>query len=111
MSTKQRPYIIHSFSVDAGDLASQHTRAVEVVIRLHDGRSRWCYFMTPQALTNCGDWIDGTQIRVHYGMPHVVVVAAPLDEALIGRALRHIEREGRLEECTMQLEPEPGSTE
>ncbi len=43
--------MLRSFEIRS-DLAMQDRAAVEVVLRLNDGRSRWCYFLTPQALTN-----------------------------------------------------------
>jgi hypothetical protein len=66
--------------------------------------------MTPQALTNCGDWIDGTRTPIHYNAPYMIVVSGRLDEGMIEQALRHIDSRGVLEECSMPLAAAPVST-
>src|SRR5262249_32543580 len=91
--------MLRSFEIQ-DDLAMQDRRAVEVILRLDDGRSRWCYFVTPQALTDCGDWIDGTRTPIHYNAPYMIVVSGRLDEGIIEKALRHIDRRGDLEVCS-----------
>lgn len=85
------------------DLATQDTGAIEVELHMRDGTRRGCYFMTPAALAACGDWIDGTQIRIHYGAPHMIVVAGRLNEDLIEQALKHIARAGEIEHCTRPI--------
>ena len=76
------------------DLSIQATAGIEVTVVFTNGDRRWCFFMTPEALTRCGDWIDGTETRIHYGAAHMVVVAAPLTATIIELALLHIENEG-----------------
>lgn len=98
--------MLRSFEIRS-DLALQDRAAVEVVLRLNDGRSRWCYFLTPQALTNCGDWIDGTTTSIHYNAPYMIVVSGRLDEGMIERALRHIDSRGDLEVCSRLLDADP----
>ena len=78
------------------DLATQATGAIEVTVVLEDGERRWCYFMTPEALSYCGNWINGTETRIHYGAAHMIVVAAPLTASIIEQALFHIQDEGEL---------------
>ena len=95
--------MLKSFVIE-NDLAIQSRAAVEVIVKLENGQRRWCYFMTPQALAMCGDWIDGTHIRLHYGAPHMIVVASVIDKTLIESALRQIDRQGRLEACTKELD-------
>jgi hypothetical protein len=95
--------MLKSFEIQ-GDLALQDSAAVEVVLRLDDGRSRWCYFMTPPALRNCGDWIGGTRMRIHFNAPYMIVVSGHLDEAVIEEALRHIDGRGDLETCSMSMD-------
>jgi hypothetical protein len=56
------------------DLSAADLAAVEVRVVLTDGSERWCFFMTPAALANCGDWIGGTQTRMHWGELHMFVV-------------------------------------
>jgi hypothetical protein len=85
------------------DLAIAAAAAIEVEISFSDGQKRWCFFATPQALTQFGDWIDGTTIRIHYGAPHLIIVDR-LDETIIEQALRHIEGQGELLACTRAME-------
>jgi hypothetical protein len=85
------------------DLAIAASAAIEVEISLSDGQRRWCFFATPEALMQFGDWIDGTTIRVHYGAPHLIIVDQ-LDETIIDQALRHIEGQGELLACTRAIE-------
>lgn len=75
------------------------TGAVEVVLTLDDGSRRWCFFHSPKTISNCGDFIDGTEIRLHYGAKHMFVVSE-LSEATIKNALAHVERLGEVLECT-----------
>jgi hypothetical protein len=85
------------------DLSEEDRRAIEVTINLSDSTRRWCYFMTPQALQACGDWIDDTTTSFHYGSPHMIVVAKTLSETMINKALRSIESRAELLDCTLPL--------
>ena len=85
------------------DLSIQDHGAIEVLVTLSDGKRRWCYFMTPTALQACGDWIDETQVRFHYGVPHMIVVSETLTEDLISKALFSIEKRGEILDCTMAI--------
>ena len=58
--------------------------AIEVTVTLENGTKRWCFFMTPEALANVGDWVDGTQVHWHVDVPHMIVVSR-LDEDIIDR--------------------------
>jgi hypothetical protein len=95
--------MLKTFEIE-DDLATQDSGAVEVILYLEDGRRRWCYFMTPKALTNCGDWIDGTTTPLHYNAPYMIVIAGYLDGNVIEKALRQIDGCGKLEACSMPLE-------
>jgi hypothetical protein len=75
---------------------------VEVTIRFVSGERRWCVFATPQALVECGDWIDGTRLRFHARNRHVIL-AEEITEDLIGRMLRYLDAQGELVECTLPL--------
>ncbi len=99
-----------TFTIE-NDLTIQSTEAVEVIVAMKNGQRRWCYFMTPQALAACGDWIDGTRINIHYAAPYMIVVAHPLDERVIGQSLNHIDHAGKLEMCTMALAEKETQTE
>lgn len=95
--------MLRSFEIE-DDLTMQDRGAIEVVLRLDDGSTRWCYFMTPQALINCGDWIDGTRTPIHYNAPYMIVVSRRLNEVVIEEALRHIDSRGDLEVCSKPLD-------
>lgn len=73
--------------------------AVEVIVRLNDGTSRWCFFFDPERLALVGDWVDGTKVRLHPGVPHMIVVS-DLSEDIIGRVLRQLDAAGSLLEHT-----------
>ena len=92
---------LKQFRID-DDLA--HARgAIEVTVTMDDGTSRWCYFMTPTALAATGDWVPGTQVRFHYGAPHMIVVSE-LDAKIVDRVLRYLDKSGDLVSCTRELE-------
>lgn len=88
------------------DLSTQTKRAIEVALKMVDGTTRWCFFMRPEALATCGDWVDGTKVRFHYGAPHMIVLGNELTEEMIERALRHIDKRGELEQCSLPLNQE-----
>ena len=50
-------------------------------------------------MQNCGDWIEGAQVRFHHSSPHMIVVAETLTVDFIHQALRGIEAEGSIKEC------------
>ena len=95
--------ILKSFKIE-DDLSIQDTGAVEVIIYLNSGERRWCFFMTPKALQNCGDWIEGTQISFHCGAPHMIVVAAKLNESLIEKTLKNIDQRGEILLCSQKCD-------
>ena len=95
--------VLETYEID-GPLKAQRTGAIEVTVRLRDGRIRWCFLMTPQALAVCGDWIDGTQISFHHGAPHMIVVAGVLIAELIGTVLHQLDAAGELERCTRSID-------
>jgi hypothetical protein len=95
--------ILKSIKIE-DELSIQDTAAIEVIIELDSGERRWCFFMTPKALQSCGDWIDGTKIRFHYGAPHMIVVAATLDGDLIEKTLRDIDQQGDILLCSQKID-------
>jgi hypothetical protein len=84
-------------------IAEPPSAAVEVTIDFGGGRKRWCVFVTPEQLASVGDWVDGTQVRVHLGVPHVIVVS-DLNEDIIDRVLRRLYIDRQLEAHTILLE-------
>ena len=83
------------------DLSIQDNCAIEVDVNLSDGQKRWCWIMTPTALQSCGDWIDGTKIRFHYGSKHLIIISEKLTEELIHKALHSIDNNGEIIDCTL----------
>lgn len=78
------------------------TCSVEVTIDF-GGRKRWLFFATPQLLSSVGDWVPGTQVRLHLGERHMIVVS-DISPVVIDAVLRHLEAEGELEARTAPLE-------
>ena len=85
------------------DLCRAAEMAIEVTIELSDGSRRWCFFFTPAAMKGGGDWVDGTRIPFHLGVPHMIVVAE-LSEDIIRRILESLDRDGMLEAHTVPLD-------
>ena len=94
------PVLTH-FQLDTS-LESALEICLEVTVTFSTGEKRWCWVATPAALSRCGDWIEGTTIPFHYGIPHLII-AAEVNEELIERMLRYIDSQGRLLECTLPL--------
>jgi hypothetical protein len=93
--------MIRSYTID-DDLAGADHGAIEVTVTLTDERRRWCFFMTPQALAACGDWVSGTRVRVHVGEPHMIVVGE-ISREIIETVLRELDVSGELEHRTLPL--------
>jgi hypothetical protein len=75
---------------------------VEVTVDFDEGHKRWCFFATPMALASCGDWVEGTRVRLHLGVPHMIIVSE-LNEGVIDRVLRQLHARGELEQHTTRL--------
>lgn len=91
--------MIKSFTID-DDVST--IGAVEVTVELQNGQRRWCFFITPHSLNCVGDYLPDTNVRVHFGVSHMIVVSQ-LDEAIVENTLRLIEKEGKLENRTVLL--------
>ena len=94
--------VLESFNID-DDLTAQSSGAIEVTLHLRGRSPRWCYFMRPETLAVCGDWIPGTKTPIHFGSPHMIVVGGELNAEIIGQALRQIDALGDLERCSLPL--------
>jgi hypothetical protein len=94
-----------SYTIDDPS-AEPLTCCVEVTVDFDGGHKRWCFFATPQVLATCGDWIEGTCVRLHLGVPHMIIVSE-LSEGIIDRVLRRLYTEGQLEAHTAPVLP-PG---
>jgi hypothetical protein len=95
--------LIRSYRID-DDLETADSGGIEVSIVLTDERRRWCFFMTPAALAACGDFVEGTRVRVHLGELHMIVVSEVTVE-VIERVLRELDRAGELERRTIPISP------
>ena len=81
---------------------NQNIHAVEVYVTLLNGEKRWCFFHSPETIKNCGDLIDGTSIRMHFGSKHMFVLSEVTDES-IRKAVLQIDQAGEIIECTAPI--------
>jgi hypothetical protein len=101
MNPHRDAVVLRSYTID-DDLALASSSAIEVTVTLVDERRRWLFFMTPAALASCGDWVEGTHVRMHLGELHMIVVE-DITRDIIERVLRHLDRAGQLERRTLPL--------
>jgi len=88
-------------SIEIEDPIERHKRgAIEVAITTTSGEKRWCFFFTPEGMAACGDWIEGTKVRFHYGCSHMILVSE-ISESIIESALRDIDKQGEIKLCTI----------
>jgi len=88
-------------SIEIEDPIELHTTiAIEVAIVTTEGGKRWCFFLTPEGISACGDWIEVTKVRFHYGASHMVLFSE-ISESIIESALRDIDKQGKIELCTI----------
>jgi hypothetical protein len=92
---------LKSFTID-DSLSLAPKGAVEVTVTFDTGERRWCFFFTPHALSRCGDFLDGSDVRLHLGVPHMFVLSR-IDSALIEKVLRSLDTAGELVEHTVPL--------
>jgi hypothetical protein len=78
------------------------TSSVEVTIDF-DGQKRWLFFATPQLLASVGDFVEGTQARVHLGERHMIVISE-LSETIIDKVLMSLYDSGELLSRTLPVE-------
>ena len=92
---------LKSFTID-DPVSRAPTGAVEVTVTFDTGERRWCFFFTPDTLSRCGDFVDGSDVRLHLGVPHMLVLSR-IDSVLIEKVLRSLDTAGELVEHTVQL--------
>ena len=93
---------LQSFTIDDPmQLPLRH--AVEVTLLLTGGERRWCCFATPKSLTSFGDLLGDTQTRIHFGLPHMIVLENVSAEA-IAVALTQIDQDGSIREISKPIE-------
>jgi hypothetical protein len=78
--------------------------SVEVTIDFPTGK-RWLFFVTPHLLASVGDFIHGTQSRLHLGERHMIVVSE-LSPAVIDSVLQQLAQTGELESRTISISGE-----
>jgi hypothetical protein len=74
----------------------------EVTVDFGNGNKRWCFFITPQQLAPNGSFVEGTKVRMHLGVTHMIVVSE-LTETIIENVLNELFVEQLLEEHTIPL--------
>ena len=77
------------------------TCSVEVTINF-GGRKRWLFFATPQLLASVGDRVENTQVRLHLGERHMIVISE-VSTTIIDAVLRQFHDTGELESRTLAL--------
>ena len=92
---------LKAFTIDV-PLSLAPTGAVEVTLTFDTGERRWCFFFTPEALSRAGDCVDGSDVRLHLGVPHMFILSQ-IDAGLIEKVLRELDRSGELVEHTAPL--------
>ena len=75
--------------------------SVEVTIDFPTGK-RWLFFVTPEVLAAVGDFVEGTQSRLHLGERHMIVVST-LSSTVIDSVLQQLADAGELESRTVPL--------
>jgi hypothetical protein len=89
---------MYPYTID-DEIESPLTCSVEVTIDF-PSRKRWLFFVTPELLATVGDWVEGSQVRVHLCERHMIVVSE-LTPAVIDAVLRDLMRSGDLESRTL----------
>ena len=83
-------------SIEESNLCS-----IEVTMHFED-QKRWCFFVTPQVLGTNGDLVEGTSVRFHLGVTHMIVVSE-INESVIDYILKKLFAEDLLETHTIPL--------
>lgn len=74
----------------------------EVTVDFGNGNKRWCFFITPQQLVSNGSFVEATNVRMHLGVTHMIVVSR-LTEKIIDKVLNELFAEQLLEVHTTPL--------
>lgn len=83
-------------------IGSHKTMVIEVSVVTSEGDRRWCFFFTSEGISASGDFIERTKVRFHYGAAHMIVVSE-VSVQIIEAALLDIEKQGKVELCTIPL--------
>ena len=95
------PFLMLPYTID-DPVADSASAIVEVTVNFGGGHRRWCYFATPAALAACGDWVEGTRVRVHLGVAHMIIVSE-LSAGIIDGVLKQLHDRSELEAHTAPL--------
>jgi LAO/AO transport system kinase len=98
----KRPVRMRSYKID-DPITDPLTDNIEVTIEFEDGSRRWLFFATPAHLASVGDWIPGTQVRMHLGERHMIVVGQ-LNEVIVDKVLKELDAQGELESHSLELQ-------
>ena len=72
-------------------------------LEFSDGQQRWCYFVTPQILSQFGGVEEfGAERLLSYHASHMIVVSAITRET-IERSLAYIQSQGEMLNCSQPL--------
>lgn len=93
---------IESFQIDDA-IDQPQEGAVEVTITMLGGEKRWCFFMSPDRLAQVGDYVEGTNIRLHLGVPHMIVVSE-ITEEIVEKVIAQLDAQGEISEHTIPIE-------
>lgn len=99
----RRNYTMFPYTIDE-PIELPLTCSVEVTIDFPAGK-RWLFFVTPDLLARVGDFVQGTQSRLHLGERHMIVVSN-LSSSVIDSVLRQLASTGELESRTLPLSGE-----
>ncbi len=85
-----------SYEIEEDDWADEpRDGGLVVFLKMSDGSVRWSVFHSPSTLAVSGDLIEGTNVRIHGGAEHLIVLSI-LTRSTVGEALRHLEATGKL---------------
>lgn len=90
-----------SYTID-DPIASPLQHSVEVTIDFPSG-PRWLFFITPDLLGRVGNTVGNTSVRVHLGVPHMVIVSE-ISAEIIDSVLRQLDADEDLEKRTVALD-------
>ena len=96
-----------SYTID-DTIADPVSAIVEVTLEFGGGHKRWCDFATPGVLAVCGDGVEGARVRVHLGVPHMMIVRE-LSAGIIDGVLDPLYDRGELETHTARLSSSAGA--
>ena len=94
MTGREVPRLLH---IQFSDLMEVPVASsVEVDLEFSDGQRRWCYFITPEILSQLGgEKMLGTERLLSYHAPHMIVVST-ISREIIEQALNYVESQGEL---------------